>query len=311
MWTWKADTPARVPAGARISAGKSGNVARSLPNNADDVVKRSPASCMPSPESPANRMTTRSIRWGDFGSMVVSDTLLLFVLLYRARRRTARRRLRAPGPARRSSGHADAPRARGGSPLTLLPHTGRTGHTATGSGHGHLYVEVDVLDGVDQCGALVGRPLERLAAHDEAGATGPLVDDGGAHGLGQIVGALGLTARVDQGDPSGVAVDDLPAGQVDRVVGGELAVDQGVGLAELQGVVAAVVLRLLLLDDVGLDGHAEVVGLAGQVGRQRVVGLLGLEGRVAEIGPEDGEEAELVSAGEGVTDLLDLAVGLI
>ena len=32
MWTWKADTPARVPAGARISAGKSGRVAVSLPN---------------------------------------------------------------------------------------------------------------------------------------------------------------------------------------------------------------------------------------------------------------------------------------
>ncbi len=83
MWTWKAETPARVPAGARISAGKSGKVARSLPNSADDVVKRSPASCMPSPESPANRMTTRSSSWGDFGSVVVSDTVLLFVLLCR------------------------------------------------------------------------------------------------------------------------------------------------------------------------------------------------------------------------------------
>ena len=31
MWTWKADTPARVPAGARISAGKSGKVDMSLP----------------------------------------------------------------------------------------------------------------------------------------------------------------------------------------------------------------------------------------------------------------------------------------
>jgi hypothetical protein len=39
---------------------------------------------MPSPESPANRITTLSIRWGDFGSVVVSDTLLLFVLLERS-----------------------------------------------------------------------------------------------------------------------------------------------------------------------------------------------------------------------------------
>src|SRR5438445_557106 len=60
MWTWNDDTPAIVPAGARISAGKFGRVARSLPKAALTSVNRSPASCMPSPESPANRMTTRS-----------------------------------------------------------------------------------------------------------------------------------------------------------------------------------------------------------------------------------------------------------
>ena len=80
MCTWNADTPASVPAGARISAGKSGKVARSFPSSAEVVVNRSPASCMPSPESPANRMTTRSSNWGDVGSVVVSDTVLLFVL---------------------------------------------------------------------------------------------------------------------------------------------------------------------------------------------------------------------------------------
>ena len=52
-WIWKAETPATVPAGARISAGKSGSVARSLPKTAVASVKRLPASCMPSPESPA------------------------------------------------------------------------------------------------------------------------------------------------------------------------------------------------------------------------------------------------------------------
>ena len=60
MWTWNAETPASVPAGARISAGKSGRVARSLPKRALALVNRSPVSCMPSPESPANRMITRS-----------------------------------------------------------------------------------------------------------------------------------------------------------------------------------------------------------------------------------------------------------
>src|SRR5437764_5480370 len=60
MWIWKADTPASVPAGARISAGKSGRVAMSLPNTALTLEKRSPVSSMPSSESPAKRMTTRS-----------------------------------------------------------------------------------------------------------------------------------------------------------------------------------------------------------------------------------------------------------
>ncbi len=60
MCTWKADTPLTVPAGARISAGKSGKVDRSLPMRALLVVKRSPVSCMPSPESPAKRTMTWS-----------------------------------------------------------------------------------------------------------------------------------------------------------------------------------------------------------------------------------------------------------
>src|SRR3982075_3247821 len=49
-----------VPCGARISAGKFGMVDRSLPKAAASEVNLSPVSCIPSPESPANRMTTRS-----------------------------------------------------------------------------------------------------------------------------------------------------------------------------------------------------------------------------------------------------------
>ena len=50
-----------MPAGARISAGKSGRVDRSLPSSAEVLVNWVPVSCMPSPESPAKRMTTSSI----------------------------------------------------------------------------------------------------------------------------------------------------------------------------------------------------------------------------------------------------------
>jgi hypothetical protein len=48
------------PGGRADLAGKFGSVDRSLPNDAVSEVNRSPVSCMPSPESPANRMTTRS-----------------------------------------------------------------------------------------------------------------------------------------------------------------------------------------------------------------------------------------------------------
>src|SRR4051794_29817777 len=58
--SWKELTPGRVPVGARISAGKLGRVDRSLPKLAVSLVNRLPVSCMPSPESPASRITTRS-----------------------------------------------------------------------------------------------------------------------------------------------------------------------------------------------------------------------------------------------------------
>ena len=59
-WIWNPETPARVPAGARISEGKSGKVARSFPTLAVVSVNWEPVSCIPSPESPTNRMVTSS-----------------------------------------------------------------------------------------------------------------------------------------------------------------------------------------------------------------------------------------------------------
>ena len=60
---WNPDTPGSDPAGARISAGKSGSVLMSLPNTAAVRVNCVPVTCIPSPESPANRMVTRSRSW--------------------------------------------------------------------------------------------------------------------------------------------------------------------------------------------------------------------------------------------------------
>src|SRR3712207_9396082 len=59
----------------------------------------------------------------------------------------------------------------------------------------------------------------------------------------------------------------------------------------------------LLLDDVGLDGDAEVVGLPRQVGGRVHVAFLGLELRVAQVAPEDGRHAELVGVRERLRDL--------
>ena len=60
---WKPDTPGSEPAGARISAGKSGSVLMSLPKTAAVRVNWVPVTCIPSPESPAKRIVTRSRSW--------------------------------------------------------------------------------------------------------------------------------------------------------------------------------------------------------------------------------------------------------
>ena len=75
------------------------------------------------------------------------------------------------------------------------------------------------------------RPLERLATRDQALATGSLVDDRCPDRGRQIAVALALAAAVDQTDPAHVAVDDLPASEVDGMVGGQLLVHQLIGLA--------------------------------------------------------------------------------
>src|SRR5213082_1392808 len=65
-WIWNPLTPASVPAGARISAGKSGSVLMSLPISADVSVNCIPANCIPSPESPAKRTVTDGSLWMGF-----------------------------------------------------------------------------------------------------------------------------------------------------------------------------------------------------------------------------------------------------
>src|SRR3954465_6557725 len=196
---------------------------------------------------------------------------------------------------------------------TAMP--GSRGRGQRGSGDGDLRREVDVLDRAQQLGALVERAPERLAARDEPHAAGALVDDGGADRLRHVALARGRAAAVDQAAAPHVAVDDLVAGEVDRVVGRELGVDAlvdlaVVGLGRLDRLVAAVVLRQLLLDDVRLDRHAEVVGLAGQVRGGVVVDAIDLEAGVAQVAPQHREHAELVGLLERAADLDELPAAL-
>ena len=81
---WKPLTPGSEPAGARISAGKSGSVLMSLPKTAAVRVNWVPVSCIPSPESPAKRIVTRSrslISMGVGSVVVVTGTFRLLPAL--------------------------------------------------------------------------------------------------------------------------------------------------------------------------------------------------------------------------------------
>ena len=99
------------------------------------------------------------------------------------------------------------------------------------------------------------------------------------------------------------------------MVGGQFRVDAFVelavaGVAGVEGLVAAVVLGEFLLDDVGFDGDAEVVGLTGEICGEVVV-LVFLEGVVAEVAPEDGCHAEFMGVVEGFGDLDDFVAGIL
>ena len=137
-------------------------------------------------------------------------------------------------------------------------------------GDGDFGAEVDVLDGVEELDAFLHGALEGFAAGDEASAAGALVDDSSGDGFLEIVCA-GSAAAVNQASATHVAIGDLIARQIDGMIAAEVGVNTLVklavaGIAYVESLVAAVIFRKLLLDDVRLDGHAEMVGLAGEVG---------------------------------------------
>ena len=165
---------------------------------------------------------------------------------------------------------------------------------AAESGDRDAIVEIHVLNEVEQLDAFGHWALERLSAANQAHAAGALIDDGRARGFREVVVTTGA-AGVDQRRAAQVAICDLVARHLDGVIlGGQVGVDAFVGLAELQGVVAAIGFGEFLFDDVGFDGDAQVIRLARQVGGDMIIRLFGLEGFVAQIAPEHRHEPELV-----------------
>ena len=154
--------------------------------------------------------------------------------------------------------------------------------------YGDFGTEVDVLDRVQELDAFAHWALESFAAGNQAGAAGALVDDRRGDGFFEVVGTRGAAA-VDQTGAAHEAVGNLIAAKVDGVIAGEVGVNALVefsvaGIANVEGRIAAVILRHFLLDDIRLYGDTKMIGLSGKVGRDVVILVL-LKGAVAEIAP--------------------------
>ena len=79
-------------------------------------------------------------------------------------------------------------------------------------------LEVDILNSIEQGDSLFKWPLKCLAATDEPDATGAFIDHCRAYRLGHIAIPGGGPAGVDQPHATHVAIGNLIAAQIDRVV---------------------------------------------------------------------------------------------
>src|ERR1043166_4930010 len=93
-----------------------------------------------------------------------------------------------------------------------------------GSSDGDVFVEVNVLDQIQQLRSLFHRALERFPAGDETRSAGALVDHRGHHRFGEIILAR-CAAGVDETGAAHVAVGHLVTAEVDQMIAGELRID--------------------------------------------------------------------------------------
>lgn len=169
------------------------------------------------------------------------------------------------------------------------------------------------MNGVQEFDAFRHGTLEGFASADEACAARAFVNDRSSYGFFEVVGTR-CSARVDKPSAAHVAIGHLISRQIDWVIAAEIGVDALVkfaiaGIAHVEGLIATVIFGQLLLDDVGLDGNAEVVSLTGKVSGHVIV-LVFFEGIIAKVAPQNSGHAEFMCFCEGVADLDDLAAAL-
>ena len=80
------------------------------------------------------------------------------------------------------------------------------------------------------------------------------------------------------------------------------------GLAKSDLAEPAIIRWHLLLDDVGLNGHAEMIRLTRQVSSRMIVGAVVLEATVSSVAPENREQSETVRLFKRLRDLNELTV---
>jgi len=181
------------------------------------------------------------------------------------------------------------------------------------SGHRHVLAQVDILNRMEEFDALFHGLLKCLATCYQAHSSGPLVNHRRLDHLGQIVLAGGASG-IDQSDPSHVVVHHLIPRQVNRMFPIELRVHLLVELAKtsllVQGLIAAISHGRLLLNNIGLNRRAEVVGLSRHVGAQVVIHAPDFEGLVPQIAPENRHHPRLVRPMKDLADFLDLPAAL-
>jgi len=152
------------------------------------------------------------------------------------------------------------------------------------SSYGNTFIQINILNVVEEFDAVGHRPLEGFATGDKPHAATPFIDHRRKDRIGKVVLARS-TAGINQTGAAHVVVGNLPADHINGVVGNQFPVHLGATLAKANGLEATIVFGQFLFDNIGLDGYDRVCGRLGQVGGGVVIDGMFLESRVTQVAP--------------------------